>query len=62
LNWSSEDPNIFCLLYYGILFLSILVKIDIGTKSIIYILEKHNIVQSFGNVSTTSRKWGILFY
>jgi hypothetical protein len=28
---------------------------------VIYILEKYNIVWSFGNVSTTSRKWGILF-
>jgi len=40
LNLSSEDPNVFFLLYHDILFLSILVKTYIGTKSIIYVLEK----------------------
>ena len=50
-------------IYYGILFLSILVNTDIAAKSSIQFVSQrnNNIIRSFENVSTTSRKQRMLY-
>jgi len=56
LNWSSEDTNVFCL--YISWYFSF-VNTDIAAKSSIQFVpyRKNNIIQSFENLNTISRKW-----
>jgi len=60
LNWSSEDTNVFCL-YISWCFS--FVNTDIAAKSSIQFVpyRKNNIIQSFENLNTISRKWRMLF-
>jgi len=60
LNWSSEDTNVFCL--YISWYFSF-VNTDIAAKSSIQFVpyRKNNIIQSFENLNTISRKWWMLF-